>query len=160
MRPILILFLLLILVNCSSHIYQIKQPYLITIKSKKLKFSDLGFIAKSKKEDSILINIFSLGHQILKLEIDNFISIDDGVPIPPSLFNSQYLSSDYPPNILKNIFLGKPIFQGEKIKFLANGFFQEFQSIKYRVSQSEIYFKDSKNHILIKLKRENSISSH
>lgn len=147
------LFLEIVLTGCSHHIYRTKSPYLITIKSDELKFSDMGFIAKSEREHSVLVTIFSLGNQVLKLEIDQFISIDDGTPIPPSIFNSKYLNSDYPSNTLRDIFLGKPIFNSQNIIYSEKSFSQEINSIKYRVSESEIYFKDRDRRILIKLQK-------
>lgn len=151
MRIFVSLLFSLLISNCSNNIYQIRNSYLITIKSPKLKYSDIGLIEKS--QSSILVHIFSLGKEILRLEIGEYISINRSIPIPLSLFNSKYLSSKYPPALLKNIFSGNPIFQGKNIVHLQNSFIQEFDHIKYRVSQSEIYFRDSKNRILIRLRR-------
>lgn len=151
MRIFLSLLFFLLISNCSKNIYQGRNSYLITIKSPNLKYSDIGLVEKS--QSSVLVHIFSLGKEILRLEIGKYISINRSIPIPLSLFNSQYLSSEYPPSLLKNIFSGNPIFQGKNIVYLQNSFIQEFDHIKYKVSQSEIYFKDSKNQILIRLRR-------
>jgi len=113
----------------------------------------MGFVSKSEKEDSVLVAIFSLGNQILEMEIDNFISINGSPPIPPSIFNSKYLNSNYPSDTLKNIFLGKPIFNSKNLIYSENGFSQDIGSIKYRVSKDKIYFRDRENRVFIKLQR-------
>ncbi len=145
------LLLALLFIGCSQHNYKSRSAYLITIKSKELRFSDMGFISRST--EAVLIDIFSLGNQILKLEIDDFVTLNGATPIPPSMFNSRYLHSDYPPETLKEIFLGKPIFEKLGLENVEDGFIQHIGEITYRVSQDEIYFKDKKNGVLIKLKR-------
>jgi len=65
----------------------------------------------------------------------------------------------YPPSLLQNIILGHQIYDGKNSLKQDDGFIQSIKTsevnIKYRVNSREIYFKDSKNHILIKIKEIN-----
>ncbi len=145
---IFLLFLTLFFSSCSQIQYETKEKYLITFKSKIAKFSDIGFISKS--ENSALLNVFSLGKEILKLEMGNFISLNGGTPIPYTLFNSEYLNPNYPPETIKYIFLGKEIFSGKNRVDLEGGFEQKIDDIFYKVSEGETIFRDRE--IIIKIK--------
>jgi len=111
----------------------------------------MGIISKS--EDSILVDIFAVGHQVLKLEMGTFISVNGGVPTPYKIFNMKFLQSEYPSKIIKNIFSGKPIFSSQNLDKNFNGFSQKIDEIIYKVSKTNIYFKDSKSKILIKIRK-------
>jgi len=71
-------------------------------------------------------------------------------------FNSQYLNAAYPDDILQNIILGDLIYDGKNRVKTADGFTQLIHNkdvnIKYRVNSKESFFKDRKNHIIIKIK--------
>ena len=73
-----------------------------------------------------------------------------------STFNEQYLSPAYPDDLLKNVFLGQPIFNGKNLLKTDLGFVQVIQAsgvdIVYKVELDQIYFKDKSNAILIKVK--------
>jgi len=144
--PILVTFFL----GCSQKNYTSKESYLITFKSKELKFSDMGFI--SKNDDSILVDIFSVGNQVLKLEMGSFISVNDGVPTPYSFFNKKVFQSEYPSKTVKYIFSGSPIFDGKNLEKTSDGFSQHIgENILYKVSKKSTYFKDKMNGVLIKI---------
>jgi len=74
-------------------------------------------------------------------------------------FNEEYLNAVYPDELLQNILLGRKIYNGKNILKNSNGFKQDIQtkevSIIYVVNSQQIYFKDRKNHILIKIKELN-----
>jgi hypothetical protein len=142
--------ILLLNLGCSQK-YISHNNYLITIKTNKLKYSDIGIISKS--QNSVKVEIFSVGNQILELELDSFVSVNGDTPIPYSIFNSKFLAQNYPNKIIKNIFRGKEIFNGKNRKEMKNGFEQNIGKIKYRVTKTEIRFKDEKN--LIKIKKLN-----
>lgn len=150
MKKLSFLIFAILLLGCSQKEFSQKEQYLITIKSKDLKFSDIGYI--SKNSDSVLVDIFSLGNQVLKFEMGNFISINGKTPILYSMFNAKFLDSTYPSQIIKNIFLGKPIFRGKNLEQDKNSFSQNIGKIIYRVSKNEIYFRDVKNSILIRIR--------
>jgi len=149
-RLLLSIIPLVLLLSCSGKNYISEDSYLVTIKSENLRYSDMGFIRRGK--DFVNLQLFSIGKEILKLEIDTLICLN-GNCMPKSIFNSNYLSDSYPSDTLKNILLSKPIFNRKKFIKSENGFEQIFGSIYYRVSSGKTTFKDSKKAILIKLKR-------
>jgi len=73
-----------------------------------------------------------------------------------SSFNDTYLYDAYPPDLLKNILLGKPIYNGEGVQRSDGEFSQTIKTpevdIRYIVNRYQTYFKDRKNNILIKIK--------
>ena len=73
-----------------------------------------------------------------------------------SSFNKEYLSKSYPDDLLQNVLLKKKIFNSLNVVKLDDGFQQTIkdsnQDIIYKVTSNMIYFKDRKNHILIKIK--------
>lgn len=148
-----IFILLFFLSACSITNYKHSKSKFITIKTKILKFSDLGYIKNTDK--SVRLELFVAGHNIQNIEINNLICLNEGCMLRSS-FNSEYLSENYPDTILQNIVLGKPVYEGENFKKKGYGFEQNIQNsdveILYRVTRNEIYFKDKKNKILFKIK--------
>ncbi len=130
------------------------QSYVVTIKMKGIAFNDMGFLNYGKNFTDV--QLFSLGTLIFELKINNYISINSH-SFTNKEFNKRFLSSNYPAHILEHILNKKPIFLKENYERKKDGFEQIIKkkniSIKYFVSNNEIYFKDNKNHILIKLKK-------
>jgi hypothetical protein len=143
---------------CSIKSYERTQSKIITIKTKSLKFSDIGYIRNSR--DSLELELFEAGNSAFKVSIDNYICTNDGC-MSKSSFNEEYLSEDYPPDILQNIILGKPIYDANNLSRNDAGFEQNILTqevnIHYQVDANQIYFKDSKNNILIKIKELNHV---
>ncbi|SFV51573.1 Putative lipoprotein [hydrothermal vent metagenome] len=148
-----IFILLFFLSACSITSYEHSQSKFITIKTKILKFSDLGYIKNT--DNSVRLELFVAGNNIQNIEINNLICLNEGCMLRSS-FNSEYLSENYPDTILQNIVLGKPVYEGKNFKKIGYGFEQKIQNsdvdILYKVSTVEIYFKDIKNKILFKIK--------
>jgi hypothetical protein len=140
--------LLLLTLGCSTK-YISKKNYLITIKTKNLKYSDIGIISKSKT--GVKVDIFSVGNQILKLEFEDFVSVNGETPIPYSLFNSKFFNSKYPNEMVKRIFRGEEIFGGKNKIEIQGGFEQKIGNIKYKATKKMIVFRDQKSLIKIKL---------
>ena len=70
------------------------------------------------------------------------------------------LHKSYPKEILYSIFKGTPIAfkkknaRGKKtIRRLKNGFIQKVGSIYYKVANGDIYFRDKRRNILIRIKK-------
>ncbi len=155
MKYFLILFLVLFSA-CSIKDYQHTSAKIVIIKSPKLKFSDIGYLRHT--EDAIELELFVAGHVYQRIHINHLICVDEGC-MSKSSFNAEYLSSVYPSSLLQNILLGRAIYNGKNSLKTDNGFIQRIKTsdvdIKYRVNSQEIYFKDKKNHILIKIKELN-----
>ena len=141
---------------CSIKNYEHTSTKIVTIKSPKIKFSDIGYIRHTK--DAIELELFVAGHVFKRIHINRLICLDEGC-MSKSSFNAEYLSAAYPSSLLQNIILGKKIYDGQNSLKQEDGFIQRIKNsdvnIKYIVNSKEIYFKDRQNHILIKIKEVN-----
>ncbi len=129
------------------------KSYVTTLKTQKFSFSDAGFM--KNEEDIIDLQILALGKPLLKLKISDDICVDHHCRTKQE-FNENYLSADYPYDLINNVLNSQPIFGGENMKQTSNGFMQRIKSplydIKYKISPGSIYFKDMQNKIIIKLR--------
>jgi hypothetical protein len=152
MKYLLIAFAILFSA-CSTKNYEITQTKIIIIKSPKLKFADVGYLRNSQK--SIELELFAVGKVIEKITINHLICISDGC-MSKSGFNKDYLNESYPSEILQNILLGHPIYDGKNRVQTLEGFEQKIEdenvNITYRVSTNVTFFKDKKNKIIFKIK--------
>lgn len=141
---------------CSIKNYEHTSTKIVTIKSPKIKFSDIGYVRHSK--DAIELELFVAGNVFKRIHINRLICLDEGC-MSKSSFNAEYLSAAYPSSLLQNIILGKKIYDGQNSLKQEDGFIQRIKNsdvnIKYIVNSKEIYFKDRQNHILIKIKEVN-----
>jgi len=152
MKYIFVVFVLF-LSACSIKNYEHTSAKIVTIKSPKIKFSDIGYIRHTK--DAIELELFIAGHVYKRIHINHLICIDEGC-MSKNGFNEEYLSKAYPADFMQNIILGRKIYEGKNSLKKNDGFEQVIKNsdvdIKYSVNSHQIYFKDSKNHILIKIK--------
>ena len=152
MKYILLIFVLLF-TSCSIKNYEKTQTKIVIIKSPKIKFADIGYLRSTDK--AIELEMFIAGHAVQKIQVNHLICVKKGC-MSKSGFNEDYLHHSYPDDILQNILLGNEIYEGRS-KFHSDlGFEQKILNddvnIKYRVNDKEIFFKDSKNKIIIKIK--------
>lgn len=149
----ILLTLLFFLSACSVKEYKYTSPKLITIKTNKLKYSDLAYVKNSV--NAVRLELFTGGQNIQNIEINHLICLNEGC-MTRSSFNSEYLNENYPDTILQNIVLGQVIYAKKNFLKTDDGFEQRIQNsdvdILYRVNQNGIYFKDRKNTILFKIK--------
>jgi len=149
----LYLIFFLLFSGCSVKNFSSKESKIVVIKSPKLKFNDIGYI----KDDGsyVRLELYSAGVAIESIDIKHLVCTKQGC-ITKSKFNKEYLHPSYPNDILRNILLKKPIFGGENLKKLSSGFIQNIKSkdynIKYKVTPKEVFFKDRKNKIILKIK--------
>jgi len=145
---------LLFLSACSIKNYEQTETKIVTIKTPKIKFSDIGYLRHTN--DALELELFIAGHVFKKIDINHLICVSGEGCMSKSGFNSEYLNAVYPKNLLQNILLGHKIFDGKGLIKSSSGFTQYILTqdvdIKYRVGPQEIYFKDRKNHILFKVK--------
>ena len=157
-----ILYLLMVPVfffsACGTEPYKNENTAFIVFKTPTFKYADLGFVYENSRE--VKVEIYGSGQALMSLRIT-------GQSVCMSLlacmgkkeFNSQVLSALYPDAILDNIFRGKPIFSELNIKKNSNGFTQKIvkankYNIAYSVLNNDIIFRDTINHILIKVKKQ------
>ena len=152
MKYLLIIFALLF-TACSTKNYEVTQTKIIIIKSPKLKFADVGYLRNSEK--SIELELFAAGKAIEKITINHLICTSMGC-MTKSGFNKDYMNESYPSQILQNILLGTPIYDGKNRVKTSNGFEQKIEdenvNITYRVTSEATLFKDRKNKIIFKIK--------
>ena len=153
MKYILLIFTLFFSA-CSVKNYEHTQTKIITIKSPKIKFSDVGYLRNSDK--SIELELFIAGKSIEKITINHLICTNDGGCMSKSSFNKEYLNSAYPDDTMQNMLLSHVIYDGKNLTKTAGGFEQhikdEHVDIVYKKEQKNISFKDRKNGIIFKIK--------
>jgi len=152
MRFLFIGFILLFSA-CSIKNYEHSESKVISIKTPKLKFSDLGYLKRS--DEAVRLELFVAGRNVQNITINHLICVDDGC-MRKSSFNREVLHPSYPDDMLQNIILGREIYDAKNLVKKSDGFEQSVKTkeveIRYRVTSKEIYFKDKKNHILFKIK--------
>jgi len=142
---------------CSVKEYERTQTKIITIKSPKLKFSDVGYLRNSSS--SIELELFIAGKSIEKFSINRLICTTKEGCMRKSAFNSEYLNSAYPDDILQDMLLAKAIYDGKNMQKESDGFVQNIKDSKvditYRVDKSGVYFRDRKNAIIFNVREAN-----
>ena len=153
MRTLLLTSFLLLFSACSIKNYEHTQSKIFIIKSPAFKFADLGYLRNTG--DALELDLFIAGNLVKHIEINRMICVDEGC-LSKASFNEEYLYKAYPSDTLQSILLGKPIYGGKNIFKKANGFEQSIKTnevdIRYRVDSHTIFFKDSKNKIIFKIK--------
>ena len=139
--------------GCSKSYYEAPKATLIVIKTPNLKYADMGFIYKG--EHQIKAQIYSLGKAIFTLTIGKRICVDFKC-MSKEQFYESYLNANYPKETLANIFLKKPIFNGENLhkegnKWKQHIFNKDKFDIIYTFDLTSARFKDKVNGILIKI---------
>lgn len=156
MTKFFILWVSLLLIGfggCAVKTYKTNETKIITFKTPKLRFNDLGYIRSS--DDEVQVELFSAGQAVGRFEIGMLICLAEGC-MSKSAFNKDYLSAGYPDDTMQNILLGRKIFGSRDLIENEMGFGQyihhEKYDITYRVTAEEIYFKDKINSVLIRIR--------
>jgi len=158
-KIIFIVWLIPFLEGCVPKVYQKQKSVFIVFKTPSFKYADLGFVYENS--EALKVELYGSGEALVSLSIDNnFICMSLFECMTPDYFNQKVLSEYYPKNILNNIFRGKKIFNGADSKNSRNGFTQQISKvnkyqIEYSVLNNQILFRDTINHILIKIKEVN-----
>lgn len=153
MKYIISFFIILFFSACSTKVYEKTESKVITIKTKQLRYSDLGYVRSGL--DGVELELFTVGKSLFKVEIGNSVCTNEGCMSKKS-FNKEFLNEHYPENMLQNVILGKAIYKAINLQKNKFGFSQKITTeavdISYIVGDGEIYFKDKKNKILIKIR--------
>ncbi len=128
----------------------------IVLKTPKLRFADTGYIRQNA--ELVALELFSAGQAVGKFEIGTLVCVDGEGCMRKSSFNAEYLSADYPDTLMEDILRSNPIYKGKNLVKNRQGFEQNISKdgvdIRYKVTDRQIYFKDRKNSVLIKIKKE------
>lgn len=145
---------LFLLAGCAPKKYEKNESRLIIIKTPKLKYADLGYLRRDR--DEVRLDLFVAGQLVKSIEIDTLVCVDEGC-IRKSVFNAEYLHPSYPDDLLLNVLLARPIFEKASMQITDEGFIQKLKSaeynITYTIENGNIYFKDKKNRLLIKISK-------
>ena len=153
-RHVIMFVLSIIVCGCSvNHNIRISEPYLITIKTPQIAFSDTGFL--NQGDNYTQLQIFSAGSAVLNLEMSESVCLD-GSCLDKKAFNKRFFGTEHYADILNDIVHKKPLFEGLNYIQTPTGFTQEIiskeASIVYRIDGDTRYFKDTLNGVLIRLK--------
>ncbi|HZF71520.1 hypothetical protein [Sulfuricurvum sp.] len=145
--------LVLLIGGCAQKHYEISKPKLIVLKTPKIKFADTGYIRSSG--ESVEAELFTAGVAVEKISIDDKVCISSGC-MSEEAFVRDYLSPEYPKDILRRILLGEPIYSGQNTSEQCSGIRTQYirndkTDIVYRLRPDETYFKDRMNGLIIKI---------
>ena len=146
------------LIACGSPSYLKENSAFIVFKTPSFKYADMGFIYENNSE--VKAEIYGSGQALMSLTIkQDSVCMSLLACMSKQEFNAQMLHAAYPKDILDNIFRGKSIYGGKELKKNSNGFTQKMISqnkynIQYTVLNNEIVFRDTINHVLIKVKKQ------
>ncbi len=139
---------------CSYRVpYTSSIPYYIVIKNSQIAVADTGFI---KKDDTRLnIQLFSASAPIFDLHVEENVCLGYSCMSKES-FNKKFFRVKHYKEFIDELFNLKPIYDKKNLKKLNNGFEQHIVTdsydITYKIQNRNLYFKDRKNRVLIKLK--------
>jgi len=155
LKKILFVLPLLLLIGCSQkRDITFSLPYKVVVKTKNLAIADGGFLTKAKDYKSL--EVFSAGKILLHVELSKSACINDTCT-NRSDFNKRVFGYGYYKRFLDDVLDKKEIYSGKNMIKTNDGFKQNIKTkdfdIMYKVDKKGVYFKDRKNHILLKLRR-------
>lgn len=144
----------LFFVGCAYKIpYASSTPYYVVIKNSSIAMADTGFIKRDKSRFNL--QLFSASTPIFDLHVDDDVCLDY-ICLTQENFNKKFFGVKHYKGFVDELFNFKSIYNKKNLKKIQNGFEQKFKTdsydITYRVENGNLYFKDTKNRILIKLK--------
>ena len=143
--------------GCGQQPYMKEKSAFIVLKTPSLKYADQGFVYENK--DEVKVEIYGNGQALFSLRITpSAVCTGTLRCMDRKTFNDAMLSPYYPEGTLEAIFRGKPVFDEKGIIKKRNGFTQKLingykYNIMYSVLNNETIFRDTINHIFIKIKR-------
>lgn len=154
LRFISLVIISLVFVSCSQKIpYASSKAYFVVIKNAKIALADTGFIKKDNERFNL--QLFSASTPIFDLHVKDNVCIGFTC-LDKKSFNKEFFGFEHYENLIQELFDMQPIYNKTNIVRFEGGFEQDIISddydISYKVDNGNLYFKDSKNKILIKLK--------
>ena len=149
---------LFFLTACGTPTYTKENSAFIVFKTPTFKYADMGFVYENSTE--VKAEIYGSGQALMSLTINqDSVCMSLLACMSKQSFNAQVLHASYPQDILDHIFRGKAIYHGQNLKKNSNGFTQKIIShnkynIQYTVLNNDIVFRDTINHVLIKVKKQ------
>ena len=145
-------------IACTGKDAKKQESALIVMKTKTIKFADMGFIYSNSL--GVKIEIYAAGQPLLDLNINSQnICLSLLECMDKEQFNEEVLSAHYPATLLENIFKSEPIFDKINLEKIEGGFEQKITKeglydISYSVVSGNRVFRDKINKILIKVREQ------
>jgi hypothetical protein len=113
----------------------------------------MGYVRR--EGDAVEVELFTAGVAVEKISIDSKVCTSSGC-MSKEKFTREYLYEGYPADTMRNILLGRDIFEGKGKSEMCNGTLYQYIrnediDFVYRRKPSEIYFKDRLNGIMIRM---------
>ena len=145
--------------GCSQSKVIPQEGIFVVWKSPAMKYADQGFLYHEKGR--LRLEVYASGQPALKLTVTPGQVCSGALCMRAKAFNRRYLSADYPEDTLQRILAGEPIFSGEGRSESQAGFTQKIEkrgdyAIDYSVLNGSIVFRDTINHIMIKIQKEST----
>jgi hypothetical protein len=135
-----------------------QESAFIVMKTKSIKFADMGFIYSSPS--GVRVEVYAAGQPLVDLDIHSEnICLSLLKCMDKKQFNEEVLVADYPKTLLENIFNSKPIFDKKNLEIVEGGIEQKITKegvydISYSVISGKRVFRDKMNKILIKVREQ------
>ncbi|WP_148224981.1 hypothetical protein [Nitratifractor salsuginis] len=122
-----------------------------------MRYADQGFLTYTGVKHRL--EIYANGQAVMKLTVTPERICSGVLCMSAKTFNLRYLSPEYPPELLAHVLAGEPIFGGVGIQHNGLGVIQKITqegryAIEYRVLNGSVIFRDTINHILIEIRKE------
>ena len=146
------------LTACTGKDAKKQESAFIVMKTKTIKFADMGFIYSSSS--GVKVEVYAAGQPLVDLNINSEnICLSLLKCMDKKQFNEEVLVADYPKTLLENIFKSEPIFDKKNLQKVEGGFEQKIikdgaYDISYSVISGKRVFRDKINKILIKVREQ------
>ena len=157
-KLLLLISIAYLFVACTGKDAKKQESAFIVMKTKSIKFADMGFIYDTSSE--VKVEVYANGQALVDLTInEENICLSLLECMDKKEFNAKVLVSEYPRTLLENIFRAKPIFDEENLEKIEGGFEQNITKeglydISYSVVSGKRVFRDKINKILIKVREQ------
>ena len=146
------------LTGCTGKNAKKQESAFIVMKTKTIKFADMGFIYSNSA--GVKVEIYAAGQALLDFNINSQnICLSLLECMDKEQFNEEVLVAAYPITLLENIFKSEPIFDKKNLEKIEGGFEQKITKegiydISYSVVSGKRVFRDKINKILIKVREQ------
>ena len=159
LRKLLIFMgIIYLFVGCTGKDAKKQESAFIVMKTKSMKFADMGFIYASS--NGVKVEVYAAGQPLVDLDINSQnICLSLFECMDKDQFNKEVLSAFYPATLLENIFKAEAIFEEKNLEKVEGGFEQKISKegeydISYSVISGKRIFRDKINKILIKVREQ------
>jgi len=154
-KLLLIACLSLFIAACAFKKPEKSEAVSLIINAAPIKLSAEGFLYESKNLTGL--EAYSLAKAIFALKITDKICLNQACYDKKS-FNERFFKVSHYDDFLSDILSFKPIYHARNLKKTKCGFEQNLNAINYeifyRICNEELKFRDFKNQILIKIKKQ------